>query len=154
MNEDNALFMTGLRDSFGEGPPIFVGGLVGPSGDAYKPADSLDRRAARAFHRTQVAALASTSVDFLHLATAPNVEEALGVADAMAETGLPYLISFVIRRTGVVLDGTPLGLAMERVDAEAPVRPPAFRSTASTPESWRQRSRRWRRRIPAPAGAS
>ncbi len=124
VNEDNARFLIGLRASFGEGPPIFIGGILGPSGDAYKPADSLDRRAAREFHRPQIEALASAGVDFLHLATAPNVEEALGVADAMAETGLPYIIGFVIRRTGVVLDRTPLGRAMERIDAEA-ARPPA-----------------------------
>jgi homocysteine S-methyltransferase len=122
-NEDNARFLTGLRAAFGEGPPIFVGGLIGPSGDAYKPDDSLDRRAAHEFHQPQIAALASAGVDFLHLATAPNVEEALGVADAMAETGLPYMISFVIRRTGVVLDGAPLGQAMDRIDADT-TRPP------------------------------
>lgn len=123
VNEDNVRFLAELRATFGEGSPIFVGGLAGPSGDAYKPADSLDRRAAREFHKPQIAALASAGVDFLHLATAPNVEEALGVADAMAETGLPYIISFVIRRTGVVLDGTPLGQAIGRIDADA-TRPP------------------------------
>ena len=124
INEDNARFLIELRATFGDGPPILVGGLVGPSGDAYKPADSLDRRAAREFHRPQVEALASAGVDFLHLATAPSVDEAAGVADAMAETGLPYMISFVIRRSGLVLDGTALGQAIKRIDAEA-VRPPA-----------------------------
>jgi homocysteine S-methyltransferase len=124
VNADNARFLTELRASFEDGPPIFVGGLLGPSGDAYKPGDSLDRRAAREFHRGQADALASAGVDFLHLATAPNVEEALGVADAMAETGRPYVVSFVIRRAGVVLDGTPLGEAIRRIDAHA-ARPPA-----------------------------
>lgn len=118
VNEDNARFLTQLRSSFGDGSPIFVGGLVGPSGDAYRPDESLDRHAARDFHRPQVEALASSGVDFLHLATAPNVDESLGVADVMAATGLPYMVSFVIRRTGSVLDGTPLGDAMERIDAE------------------------------------
>jgi homocysteine S-methyltransferase len=124
VNEDNARFLVELRATCADGPSIFIGGLVGPSGDAYKPADSLNRRAAREFHRPQVEALASAGVDFLFLATAPAVDEALGVADAMAETGLPYIISFVIRRTGVVLDGAPLGEAMARIDAEI-ARPPA-----------------------------
>ena len=70
------------------------------------------------FHRPQSEALASAGVDFLHLATAPSVEEALGVADAMADTGLSYMISFVIRRSGVLLDGTPLGHAIV-IDAKA-----------------------------------
>jgi homocysteine S-methyltransferase len=124
VNEDNARFLIDLRRTCAGESPIFVGGLIGPSGDAYKPADSLPRKAAQEFHRPQIEALASNGVDFLFLATAPSVDEALGVADAMAETGLPYSISFVIRRTGVVLDGTPLGQAIERIDAEAP-RPPA-----------------------------
>ncbi len=123
INQDNARFLIDLRARFGDGSPIFVAGLVGPSGDAYKPGDSLGRAEARAFHRWQVEALAASGVDFLFLATAPAVEEALGVADAMAETGLPYVIAFVIRRTGVVLDGTPLGAAIARIDAET-VRPP------------------------------
>lgn len=122
VNEDNARFLLDLRARFGEG--VFVGGQIGPSGDAYKSADSLSREAARAFHRPQIAALASAGVDFLFLATAPAVDEALGVADVMAETGLPFILSFVIRRTGLVLDGTPLGEAMARIDAEA-ARPPA-----------------------------
>lgn len=123
VNQDNARFLNELRASLGEGSPIFIGGLVGPSGDAYKPEDGLDRRSAADFHRPQILALASAGIDFLHLATAPNVEEALGVADAMAETDRPYVISFVIRRTGVVLDGTPLVQAMDRIDADA-TRPP------------------------------
>jgi len=123
VNQDNVLFLNELRAYFGAGSPIFIGGLVGPSGDAYKPEDSLERDAAREFHRPQILALASAGIDFLHLATAPNVEEALGVADAMAETNLPYMISFVIRRTGVVLDGTPLVEAMNHIDAHA-ARPP------------------------------
>ncbi len=124
VNEDNARFLLDLRTGMGEGSPIFVGGIVGPSGDAYKPADSLDRVGARDFHRPQIQALASSGVDFLFLATAPSVDEALGVADVMSETGLPYIVSFVIRRTGVVLDGTPLGRAIASIDAETS-RPPA-----------------------------
>lgn len=123
VNEDNVRFLNELRASFGEGSPIFIGGLVGPSADAYKPEEALDRRSARGFHQPQIRALASAGTDFLHLATAPNVEEALGIADAMAETALPYVISFVIRRTGVVLDGTPVVRAMDRIDNET-LRPP------------------------------
>lgn len=123
VNQDNVLFLNELRASFGEGSPIFIGGLVGPSGNAYKPELGLDRRSACDFHRPQILALASAGIDFLHLATAPSVEEALGVADAMSETDLPYIVSFVIRRSGVVLDGTPLVQAMDRIEANA-ARPP------------------------------
>jgi len=119
VNQDNVAFLSELRASQPAGPPIFLGGLIGPSGDAYKPSDSLSREAARDFHRPQIEALASSGVDYLFLATAPAVEEALGVADQMAETGLPYMLSFVIRRNGAVLDGTRLGEAIARIDAQA-----------------------------------
>lgn len=126
VNQDNVQFMKALREDFVGAAPIFIGGLVGPSGDAYRPADSLSRAQAREFHRPQIQALASASVDFLFLATAPAVEEALGVADAMSETALPYVISFVIRRSGHVLDGEALGAAIERIDALAVRRPLGF----------------------------
>jgi homocysteine S-methyltransferase len=58
-------------------------------------------------------------VDFLYAPTFPAVEEALGAAIAMGETGLPYVISFVLERDGRVLDGTPLHTAIERIDATA-----------------------------------
>jgi homocysteine S-methyltransferase len=123
VNQDNVAFLRDLRASQPAGPPIFLGGLIGPSGDAYQPSDSLSRQAASVFHRPQIEALASSGVDYLFLATAPSVEEALGVADQMTETGLPYMLSFVIRRNGAVLDGTRLGAAIARIDAEARTAP-------------------------------
>jgi len=126
VNQDNARFLLELRTELANTTPVFVGGLLGPSGDAYKPNDSLSRQSAREFHRPQIEALARSGVDFLHLATAPNVEEALGTADALAETDLPYMISFVIRRSGAVLDGTLLGAAIERIDAETIRQPIGF----------------------------
>lgn len=126
INQDHVRFLGELRASFGEGAPIFIGGLLGPSGDAYRPEQGLTRLAAREFHRWQVQALEAAGIDFFHLATAPNVEEALGVADAVAQTRVPYIVSFVIRRSGVVLDGTPLGEAIERIEAETDRAPAGF----------------------------
>jgi homocysteine S-methyltransferase len=130
VNEDNFRFLSDLRAdlraAIPAGPPIFVGGLVGPAADAYQPAGSPTRAAAREFHRQQIEALAFAGVDYLFLATAPAVDEALGIADVMAGTGLPYILSFVIRRTGVVLDGTPLGQAITRIDTQAVQRPTGY----------------------------
>lgn len=122
-NQDNVAFLRELRKSVAGAQKIFIGGLVGPAGDAYRPAEALSRRAARIHHQKQIDALAEAGADFLMLATAPAVEEALGVAEAMSATDRPYLISFVIRRSGHVLDGVELGAAIEKIDAESP-RPP------------------------------
>jgi homocysteine S-methyltransferase len=58
-------------------------------------------------------------VDFLYAPTFPAVEEVLGASLAVGERGLPYVVSFVLRRDGRVLDGTPLLAAIERVDGAA-----------------------------------
>jgi len=99
--------------------PIYVAGVIGPSGDAYRPGEALSAGAAREYHALQAAALAQSGVDFLYAPTFPAVEEALGAAMAMGATGLPYVVSFVLERDGRVLDGTSLHAAIERIDAAA-----------------------------------
>ena len=50
------------------------------------------------------------------------------MARAMAETGLPYIISFTIRRTGTLVDGTPIDAAIGCIDRETQT-PPALYMT-------------------------
>lgn len=102
---------------------VWIGGLIGCRGDAYRPAEGLSRGEAAGFHASQVRALASAGADFLLAATLPNAGEAGGMALAMAATGLPYVVSFVVRRDGRLLDGTPLGEAVGAIDATVQPRP-------------------------------
>lgn len=118
VNGDNVRFLQDLRSSYGTGAaPIMIGGSIGPRGDAYRPREALDRETAAAFHAPQVAALAEAGPDYLIGNTLPAVSEAHGIADAFAATGLPYIVSFVVRPDGTVLDGTPLRRAVETIDA-------------------------------------
>jgi homocysteine S-methyltransferase len=96
---------------------VFVAGVLGPAGDAYTPEAALDPDAGDAYHREQAGILAECGADFLFAATFPAVEEAIGVGRAMVSTGLPSVVSLVLDRGGRILDGTPLGLAIERIDA-------------------------------------
>jgi len=124
VNRDNARFLASLRESYGLGAsPIFIGGQIGPRGDAYTPEAALAAGPAEQFHTFQVEALAGAKVDFLFASTLPACSEAQGMATAMARTGVPYVLSFVIRRDGTLLDGTPLARAIEKIDDTAP-RPP------------------------------
>jgi homocysteine S-methyltransferase len=117
VNEDNARFLVRLRDSYGAvAQPIFVGGNVGPRGDAYKPAQALDAVRSERFHTPQLQALAQGGVEFLYASTLPALSEAQGIAVAMSKIGLPYWLSFVIRPDGTVLDGTPLERAIATLD--------------------------------------
>jgi homocysteine S-methyltransferase len=76
----------------------------------------LDVKAAQVFHSYQIEALASSKVDYLQASTFPALTEAQGVALVMAKTGLPYVISFVVNKTGCLLDGTKLSAAITRID--------------------------------------
>jgi homocysteine S-methyltransferase len=118
VNQDNVRFLKAIRANYGAfGKHIFIGGDIGPRGDAYKPQEALARTPAERFHTYQIEALAEAGPDFLFAATLPAFSEAHGIAHAMARTGLPYILSFVIRPTGTLLDGIPLRSAIELIDA-------------------------------------
>ena len=118
VNGDNARFLRALT---AERPAatVVIGGLLGPDGDAYLPAEAPDRAAARRLHTPQAELLAAAGVDLLASQTLPALDEALGMAEAMAATGLPYLMSFVVRADGTILDGTPLPAVLDALEALA-----------------------------------
>ena len=98
-------------------PRIFVGGLLGCKNDCYKPEEALTTAQAENFHAWQSSKLAGAGVDFLLAATLPSVSEATGIALAMQQTKLPYILSFVINSSGLILDGTELAMAFKEIDA-------------------------------------
>lgn len=123
VNGDAVRFVASIRDEYGAyAKRVFIGGLVGCMGDAYKPEEGLSADQAAGFHGAQTRALAA-GADFLLAATLPNAGEAQGIAVAMAECLVPYLLSFVLGRDGQLLDGTPLHDAVARIDAAVSPRP-------------------------------
>ena len=85
---------------------IFVGGLIGSRGDAYRPDEALPRNEARRYHAPQVEALLEGGASFILASTLPSVEEAAGIAMAASDAGAGLVMSYVIRDEGRVLDGT------------------------------------------------
>ena len=120
VNKDCFSFLNEIRASCGSyASNIFIGGLIGCKGDAYNPAEGLSIEKAYEFHRYQIEALAESGVDFLIAETIPTLAEAIGISKLMAETGKYYVMSFVIRPDGGLLDGTPLNDAITEIDASA-----------------------------------
>jgi len=127
LNGDNFRFLDALRREQGDyGKSVIIGGLMSCRGDAYKPEEALSAPDARAFHAWQAEALAAAGVDLLLAATLPALSEAIGLAQAQAATGLPYLVSFVARPEGTLLDGTPLKTAVAVIDSQVSPRPLAY----------------------------
>jgi len=127
VNGDNFRFLDALRNNYGEySRKVVICGLLSCRGDAYNPADALAPAEAREFHAWQATMLAEAGVDFLLAATLPALSEAAGLALAMAATGMPYIVSFVVRPEGTLLDGTPLKEAVAAIDAAATPSPLAY----------------------------
>lgn len=129
INADAALFMQEIRlhDS------IQIGGMIGCKNDCYQPHEGLSIEEAENFHAWQIEQLANGDVDFLIAETLPNINEALGIAKAMAATKIPYIISFVISRDGCVLDGTSLDAAIEFIDANTHINPIGYMVNCAHP---------------------
>ncbi len=102
---------------------VFIGGLLGPKNDCYKPEQAESAEAAEAFHQWQIEQLALAGVDCIIAQTIPAVSEALGMARALTRSGVPAIISFVINRKAQVLDTTPLIDAINMID-DSLVTPP------------------------------
>lgn len=127
LNGDNFRFLDGLRKGYGDyARKVAICGLMSCRGDAYKPEEAMTERESAAFHLWQAEALATAGVDFLMAATLPALSEAIGLARAQAATGLAYMISFVVRPEGVLLDGTALHEAIATIDSCVSPRPLAY----------------------------
>ncbi|NTW16946.1 MAG: homocysteine S-methyltransferase family protein, partial [Syntrophaceae bacterium] len=127
VNGDNVRFLDALRESYGGySQKVLICGLMSCRGDAYDAADALAVDEALEFHAWQAEKLAEAGVDFLLAATLPALSEATGLALALAATGKPYALSFVVRPEGTLLDGTPLNTAIDGIDAAVIPRPFAY----------------------------
>lgn len=127
VNADNVRFLDELRREQGDyAAKVKICGLLSCRGDAYRPGEALNAAEAESFHAWQAERLARAGVDFLLAATLPALTEAAGLAAALAATGVPYLVSFVVRKAGTLLDGTPLKQAIAAIDAAVSPQPAAY----------------------------
>lgn len=99
------------------GVRAIIAGVIGPASDGYAAVQALSADAAFSYHADQAGVLAACGVDLLYASTFPAFSELLGVARAMAETGRPYALAPMLRPDGTMLDGTPLGEAIQKIDA-------------------------------------
>ncbi len=127
VNGDNFRFLDSLRETYGAyAEKVVICGLLSCRGEAYSGADALSVDEAQKFHSWQAERLAATGIDFLLAATLPAMSEATGLALSLAATGHPYIISFVARPEGTLLDGTPLSKAIAEIDALVSPQPLAY----------------------------
>jgi len=150
LNRRAVALMEELRASAGQAP-VVISGCVGPAGDGYQPAEILTADAARNYHSVQIATFADTAADMVTAVTMTYADEAIGVAQAARDVGLPSAISFTLETDGRLPSGQDLGAAIEQVDeatSAAPAyymincaHPTHFADVLATDEPWRERIR-------------
>jgi S-methylmethionine-dependent homocysteine/selenocysteine methylase len=96
-----------------------VVGMVGPRGDGYAAGSGASADEAADYHAPQIAAFAAEGADEVAALTLTDTSEALGVVRAADAAGIPAVVSFTVETDGRLPDGTPLGEAIETVDAVA-----------------------------------
>ncbi len=136
------------------GGPVLIAGLLGPAGDAYHPGAALSEREGAALHAGQAALLAEAGVDFLIAETLPALSEARGLARAMAGSEVAYLLSFIVRSDGALLDGTPLEDAIEAIDRDVRPVPVAYTINCVHPRPCRDALAAVRERVQASTGVT
>jgi len=134
VNVDAVSFMRELRDSdCYRDTVVKIGGMIGCRNDSYRPEEGLSVSEAQDFHAWQIQQLTTGGVDYLIAVTLPNVQEACGIAKAMEQTDVPYIISFVISRQGRILDGSSLEAAIDFIDANTQRRPLGYMVNCAHP---------------------
>ncbi len=103
------------RDQF-EDRDIFIAGSFATLEDCYEPDLVPDEPDLSREHQEQAEWLAAEGVDFLLPETINSLREAIAMANAASRTGLPFLISFVVREDGTLFDGTPIKEAVKETD--------------------------------------
>ena len=112
--EDNVKFLRSVqKESRAE---MYVGGLMGCYGDAYTGIGALSAKESRRFHTWEAEHFKNAGVDFIYAALLPTLPEARGIAEALSDTGVPYILSFTLQRNGCLIDGTTLSAAVEQID--------------------------------------
>jgi len=120
-------FLRNLANQYdGQIPRILIGGIIGPRGDAYGPNRDITATSAEDYHAVQLTTLKAAGADFACAATFNSVPEAVGVARAAGNIGMPLSIFLSLDNTFRLKSGPTLARAITEIDAQAADDAPDF----------------------------
>lgn len=136
---DSFTFLNTLKNQFRSySSEIMLGGFMGCKGDAYSGEKTMTIEEAYHFHRKQCLKFQQHPFDFLFAGIMPEINEATGMAHAMSETGTPYIISFMIKKDGSLLDGTSISDAIAGIDNCLERKPVCYMCNCVHPKNLKQ----------------
>jgi len=134
MNRGAIALMEELRERYDRGDaPIVISGCIGPEADGYSPETELGAAEAQDYHATQIGTFAATAADMVCAITMTYADEAVGIARAAREAGLPAAVSFTLETDGRLPSGQDLPGAIEQVDAETDAGPAYYMINCAHP---------------------
>ena len=110
-----------------------ISGCIGPKGDAYETNRDLTAESAEAYHAEQIQTFKTAGVDIVTALTLNTTDEAIGIANASAEIGIPSVIAFTIEKDRKLRSGETLKQAIELVDAATSSAPAYYMINCSHP---------------------
>lgn len=129
---DNVKFLDKIRST--SHMEMYIGGLMGCRGDAYTGANALNIEDAYDFHSWQTQLFKRGQVDFLYAGIMPALTEATGMARAMSDTEIPYIISFTIQEDGKLIDGHTIDYAIRYIDDNVNIKPIFYMTNCVHPD--------------------
>lgn len=103
--------------------PIVISGNVGPRGDGYAPSARMSAAESADYHGAQIRTFAATAADMVAAFTLNYADEAVGIARAARDAGMPIAISFTVETDGRLPSGESLrGPSRPRMATRTPTR--------------------------------
>lgn len=145
-------FLIDLRDEYLDRvSDIYIGGCLGPRGDAYGTGGDITEDEAQAYHSVQLTTLKDVGADIGIAATFSSIAEAIGVIRAAERIGIPIGMSFNLGPNGRLRSGPKLAEAITETDAATNgtaawfgtncAHPIEFAPALAEPGPWRERLR-------------
>jgi S-methylmethionine-dependent homocysteine/selenocysteine methylase len=147
VNQAAVALLAAARDRWERpGTPVVISGCIGPRGDGYQPGELMTVEEARGYHTLQAQAFADSDADVITAITMTHSAEAIGIALAARDAGMPVVISFTVETDGSLPSGERLGDAITTVDEASGAypayymincaHPTHFASILATDASW------------------
>ncbi|MGB3246272.1 MAG: homocysteine S-methyltransferase family protein [Sulfitobacter sp.] len=134
INSEAVTFAKDLRRELGSGLNLLVNGVIGPRGDGYNPSNVMSAQEAEAYHGFQIGVFADSGVDMVSALTMTNVPEAVGIARAAGDRGVPCVISFTLETDGRLPTGQSLEDAIAAVDRACAQKPAYYMINCAHPD--------------------
>lgn len=137
INRDAVAFAQAIRAKRPKDQQVLINGVIGPHGDAYAPDQVLSPQAAQNYHTRQVEVLASAGVDMISAMTISSHGEAIGIAKAAQDRGVPVTLSFTLETDGRLISGMSLQDAIHRTDDATDAAPIWYGINCAHPDHFR-----------------